>query len=129
MTKKRYTSSVGPVISAISSRAGHPMPLRARRPVGGGATSVPPPTVVGPPDGSCASCALCWFVSGMMCGSLGLLGGVLDRVDDALGVALAGEQVHDRGVEGVADVLPVVRVEPLRDVRGLAVGGEHGLQV
>src|SRR5688572_17117585 len=115
MTKKTKISRVGPVISAISSRAGQPMPLRplplgrlrSSRVVGGGAATAPPPTVVTLLD--------------MMRGSLGPLGGVLDRVDDVLGTALAGQQVHHGGVERVADVLPVDRVEPLGDERRLVV--------
>ena len=44
-------------------------------------------------------------------------------------VTLAGEQVDHSDVQGVADVLAVDRVEPLRDVRGLVVGLEDRLEV
>src|SRR5688572_10483471 len=116
MTKKTNTNSVGPVINAISSRAGQPIPLRPlriRRPAGGGAAAAPPPALVIKPE------------LDMMWQSLGPLRGGLDRIDDVLRGALAGQQVNHGGVERIADVLSVDRVEPLGNERGLAVGSEH----
>src|SRR3954468_12026044 len=129
MTKKAYTSRVGPVISAISNRAGQPMPLRRRRPTGDGATGAPPPIVVTPAGGTCVSCPLSRSEMVMTGGSLSLLGRALDRVDDPLGIALTGQQVDHGGVERVADVLAVDRVEPLRHERGLGEGRHDRLQV
>ena len=37
-------------------------------------------------------------------------------------VALAGEHVHDAGVQSVATFWPYIGVQPLRDVRRLVVG-------
>src|SRR5450759_722598 len=69
------------------------------------------------------------FVSRSIPYPLSLGGGVVRGLDDASRVAGPREQVHHADVESVADVLPVERVQPLRDVRSGVVGLHDRLQV
>src|SRR3954452_22602469 len=126
MTNATKTISAGPDRTAISRRARQPMPRLRRR--GGSAIAALPPPVGRSVRDAPATCALSRR-DAIGYDSSGLLGGVVDGLDDALRAALAGQHVDDADVQRVADVLAVHGVQPLRHERSGVVGLQDALEV
>src|SRR4051812_34462564 len=122
MTKARKMRRAGPTSTAISmvlrrSRRGRrraPGDVATTRPAAG--DGVPPPAATSSASTRPSTGELVRTL--MMVSASALLDRVVDGVDDALGRALAGEQVDHADVQRVADVLAEERVEPHRDVGG-----------
>src|SRR5690625_1694222 len=128
MTNPTNTMMAGPESSAISPRLRQSGFCRRVDRGAGAAAVAAPPAPAEEPSGrdDFRASAFSPEESVMTCLAPGRR--AVHGLDDAGGVALAGEELDHAGVEGVADVLAEQRVQPDHDVRGFVVGLEDVLE-